>query len=129
MGIAPCIVVAISDDVRNVVAAGLKALGVQATLLASPEELATVLGKIPACGILLEVITSIRASPQTKKAMQELAEFYPFGKFKLAGSEVLILGKESLGEFCPRLPAVQSENAAKRYQKHRVASGLSLCRR
>jgi hypothetical protein len=60
----------------------------EATLY-SPEELPTVLEKIPACGILLEVITSIKASPQAKKAIQELAEFYPFGNFKLAGNEVL----------------------------------------
>jgi hypothetical protein len=49
------------------------------------------------CGILLEVVTSIKASRQAKKAIQELAEFYPFGKFKLAGNEVLMLGKELLG--------------------------------
>jgi hypothetical protein len=99
MGIATCVVVALSEDVRNIVAAGLRSLGVEATLLASPEELPTTLEKIPACGILLEVITSIKASPQAKKAIQELAEFYPFGKFKLAGNEVLILGKESLQSF------------------------------
>lgn len=99
MGIATCVVVALSEDVRNIVAAGLRSLGVEVTLLASPEELPTTLDKIPACGILLEVITSIKASPQAKKAIQELAEFYPFGKFKLAGNEVLILGKESLQSF------------------------------
>lgn len=99
MGIATCVVVALSDDVRNIVAAGLKSLGVEATLLASLDELPTTLEKIPACGILLEVITSIKASPQAKKAMQELAEFYPFGKFKLVGNEVLILGKGSLNSF------------------------------
>jgi hypothetical protein len=57
-----CVVVALSEDVRNIVAAGLESLGMEATLLASPEELPTVLEKIPACGILLEVITSIKAS-------------------------------------------------------------------
>jgi hypothetical protein len=99
MGILTCVVVALSEDVRNVVAAGLKSLGVEATLVVSPEDLPTVLEKTPACGILMEVITSIKASPQAKKALQELAEFYPFGKFKLTGNEVTILGKESLGSF------------------------------
>ena len=97
--IATCVVVALSEDVRNIVAAGLKSLGVEATLLASPEELPATLAKIPACGILLELITSIKSSPQAKKALQQLAEFYPFGRFKLAGNEVLILGKESLESF------------------------------
>jgi hypothetical protein len=90
---------ALSEDVRNIVAAELNSLGVQATLLASPEELATTLEKIPASGILLEVITSIKASPRARKTIQELSEFYPFGKFRLPGNEVLILGKESLGSF------------------------------
>jgi hypothetical protein len=99
MGIATCVVVALSEDVRDVVAAKLKSLGMEATLVASPEELPAVLEKIPACGILLEVITAIKASPDAKKAIQELSEFYPLGKFKLAGNEVLILGKESLQSF------------------------------
>ena len=99
MEIATCEVVALSEDVRNIVAAGLKALGMEATLVASPEELPAVLEKSLACGILLEVITAIKASPDAKKAIQELSEFYPFGKFKLAGNEVLILGKESLQSF------------------------------
>jgi hypothetical protein len=99
MGIATCVVVALSEDVRDIVAAKLKSLGMEATLVASPEELPAVLEKIPACGILLEVITAIKASPDAKKAIQELSEFYPFGKFKRAGNEVLILGKESLQSF------------------------------
>jgi hypothetical protein len=99
MGVLTCVVVASKENVRNTVAAALRSLGVEATLLASLEELPTTLEKNPACGILLEVITSIKASPQAKKATQELAEFYPFGKFKLAGNEVLILGKESLQSF------------------------------
>jgi hypothetical protein len=99
MGIATCVVVALSEDVRDVVAAKLKSLGMEATLVASPEELPAVLEKIPACGILLEVITAIKASPDAKKAIQELSEFYPLGKFNLVGNEVLILGKESLQSF------------------------------
>jgi hypothetical protein len=99
MGTAKCVVVAFSEEVRNIVAAQLKSLGVDATLVASPDELTAVVEKIPACGILLEVTTSIKASPHAKSAIQELSEFYLFGKFKLAGSEVLILGKESLQSF------------------------------
>jgi len=71
----------------------------EVTLLASPAELPAVLQKIRACGILLEVITLIKASPTDKKAIQDLLELYPFGKFKLAGNGVLILGKESVEQF------------------------------
>src|ERR1700693_432885 len=46
-------------------------------LLASPEELPAVLEKIPACGILLEVITSIKASPQAKKRYRSWQIFIP----------------------------------------------------
>ena len=99
MGRATCVVVALSEDVRNIVAAELNSLGVETTLLSSAEALATTLEKIPASGILLEIITSIKASPHAKKAIQELSEFYPFGKFRRAGNEVLILGQESLGSF------------------------------
>ena len=79
MGILTCVVVALSENVRNIAAAALKSMGVEATLLASLEELPATLEKIPACGVLPEVITSIEASPLGQKAMQELAEFYPFG--------------------------------------------------
>jgi hypothetical protein len=107
MGRATCVVVALSEDVRNIVAAGLNSLGVETTLLSSAEELATTLEKITASGILLEVITSIKASPRARKAIQELSEFYPFGKFRLAGNGGLILGQESLGSFvhdCQQFP-------------------------
>ena len=99
MGTAKCVVVALSEEVRTAVAAQLKSLGVDATLVASADELTAVLENIPACGILLEAITSIKASPHAKSAIQELSEFYLFGKFKLAEREVLILGKESLQSF------------------------------
>jgi len=92
MGILTCVVVALSEEVRTIVARQLTALGVDATLVASADELTAVLEKIPACGILLEVITSIKASPHAKSAIQELSECYLFGKFKLAENEVLILG-------------------------------------
>jgi hypothetical protein len=101
------------------------------TLGATPsvDELTAVLGKIPACGILLEVITSSKASPHAKSAIQELAEFYLFGKFKLTENEVLILGKESLQSFVHELPAVQSKNAAKRRETRRIPGSASLRRR
>jgi len=61
MGILTCVVVALSEDARNVVAGALKSLGVETALLASLEEWPTTLEKIPACGVLLEVVSSIKA--------------------------------------------------------------------
>jgi hypothetical protein len=55
------------------------------------EELSKTLEKVPACGVLLEVNTSLEASPEGNKAIREMSEFYPFGKFKLVGNDVLIL--------------------------------------
>ncbi|HSY31275.1 MAG TPA: hypothetical protein VLA42_04750 [Verrucomicrobiae bacterium] len=86
-----CVVVAVSEDARNVVAGALKSLGVETTLLASLEELPKTLERVPACGVLLEVNTFMEASPEGNKAIREMSEFYPFGKFRLVGSDVLIL--------------------------------------
>jgi len=91
MGILTCVVVAPSEDVRNVVAGALKSMGVDTTLLASPEELPKTLERVPACGVLLEVNSSMEASPEGHKAIREMSEFYPFGKFRLVGNDVLIL--------------------------------------
>jgi hypothetical protein len=96
MGILTCVVVALNEGARNIAAAALKSIGVQSTLLASLEDLPTTLEKIPACGILVEVNTSIKASPLGKQAIRRMSEFYPCCKFKLVGNDVLIIGKKSL---------------------------------
>jgi hypothetical protein len=96
MGILRCVVVALNEGPRNIAAAALKSIGVQSTLLASLEDLPTTLEKIPACGILVEVNTSIKASPLGKQALRTMSEFYPCCKFKLVGNDVLLIGKKSL---------------------------------
>lgn len=115
MTILTCVVVAHSKDVRNVVALALKSLGVESTLLASLEELPATLEKYPACGVLLEVMTSLKATPLGKKAMQDMSEFYPFGKFKLIGSDVLILSEN----FLEALPAVGTGSIRERLEEDR----------
>jgi hypothetical protein len=94
MGVLTCVVVAASEGVRNVVAGALKSLGVETTLLASLEELPKTLERVPACGVLLEVNTLMKASPLGKKAMREMGQFYPFCKFKPVGNDVLILSSD-----------------------------------
>jgi hypothetical protein len=85
------VVVAVSEDARNAVAGALKTLGVETTLLASLEELPNTLEKVSACGVLLEENTSMEASTEGHKAIREMSAFYPFGKFRLVGNDVLIL--------------------------------------
>ena len=91
MGVLTCVVVAPSENVRNVVAVALKSLGLETTLLASLEELPKTLERVPACGVLLEVNSSMEPSPEGKKAIRKMSAFYPFGKFRLVGNDVLIL--------------------------------------
>jgi hypothetical protein len=112
MGIATCVVVALSEDVRNIVAAGLKTLGMEATLVASPEELPTVLEEIPACGILLEVITSIKASPPAQESHIGIGRILSLWQIQAGRKRSSDTRKRVAGKCCPRLPTVQSENAA-----------------
>jgi len=58
---------------------------------ASLEELPKTLERVPGCGVMLEVNTSMAGSPEGNKAIREMSEFYPFGKFRLVGNDVLIL--------------------------------------
>jgi hypothetical protein len=72
----------------------LKSLGIESTLLASLRELPETLQKIAVSGILLEVVTTLKASQLDREAVHELLELYPFARFKRDGDEVVVLGKE-----------------------------------
>jgi len=87
-----CVVIASHQNPRNLMAASLKARGLDTVLLGSLGELRSTLETLPACGILLELATAITASARLKVSTQELFELYPFAKFRLAGSEALIIG-------------------------------------
>lgn len=96
-----CVVIASREDARNLMADSLKTRGLNAELLASLGELRGTLEKHPACGILLELATSITASAQVKANTLELFELYPFAKFRLAGNEALITG-DTLDSFASK---------------------------
>ena len=63
-------------------------------MLASLSELQATLNEIPMSGILLDLITSTRASSQEKETTNDLIQLYPHARFKIVGNDVLILGKE-----------------------------------
>ena len=96
-----CVVIARNERSRNFLAAALKSLKMKTVLLDSLGELSKTLESVSVCGILLELTTSITASPAEKRAAQEFAELYPFDKFKLVGDEILIVG-ENLQLFVER---------------------------
>jgi hypothetical protein len=96
-----CVVIASREDTRNIMAASLKARGLDAALLASLGELRGALETIPASGILLELATAVTASTQFKENTRELFELFPFAKFRLAGSEALIVG-DTLDSFASK---------------------------
>jgi len=88
------VVIALIDETRKVISDLLEALGMKVTLLASLGELQATLQEIPVSGILLDLITTTKASSLDKQSTHELIQLYPQVRFKIVGNDVLILGKE-----------------------------------
>ena len=100
------VVIASSADTRDFISASLKSLGsvksaeIEVTELASLGELPAALKQSLASGILVEVATLIKASQRDKEATRQPFEVYPSAKFKLVGTDVMVLGKaRSIDEF------------------------------
>jgi len=110
-----CVVIAQREDTRNVIAASLKSLGMEVAGLASLGELPSVLEKMPVCGILLELATSIKASRPEKEATNDQLQLYPFARFKIVGKEIRVLGKgKSLATFVQHCRQFTSKNRESR---------------
>ena len=90
-----CVVVALSEDIRNLMAASLQSLEVKAVLLPSLGELVATLKTIPVSGILMELTTAIKASPHEKITTQEPIQLYPSTKFRVVDDKIFILGNQS----------------------------------
>lgn len=100
---ATCVVIASSAEVRRVVEDLLEDLGLDPLPVPSLGELLGVVKDVPVGGILLELGTSIKSSPEEKKAANEIARLYPFARFRVIGEEIRIHGDEnSLEEFARR---------------------------
>lgn len=104
-------VVAKSEAARKTLADALQAAGVDAIALNSMAELPALLKEVPVSGILLDLVTSAKATAQEKRETNELIQLYPHAKTKAIGDEVKILGNGSslhqfIGEcrsFTPRV--------------------------
>ena len=103
-----CVVIAAAEDTRNALAALLRPLGVETFLLPSATELVPLLRESPVSGILIGVNTAIKATPQEKTIIQDMSNLYPFAKFKLSESGVLVMGRaKTLEDFaaeCQKFP-------------------------
>ena len=102
-GVATCVVVASSDDVRRVIAASLEDLGLDVRAVSALGELPVIVKEVAVGGILLELATSIQSSPEEKEEAHEITRLYAFARFRLLGDEVRILGAgNSLEAFAER---------------------------
>jgi len=98
-----CVVMAFDAEIRKLLEAQLRPLGLEAKGISSLGELPAVVTCTPVGGILLELATSVRSTPQEKDATHALLQLFPFARFRVTGSEVRILGDEkSLEEFALR---------------------------
>lgn len=93
-------VVAKNEAARKTLADALQAAGVDAIALNSMAELPALLKEVPVSGILLDLVTSAKATAQEKRETNDLIQLYPHVKTKVIGDEVKILGNgSSLLEF------------------------------
>ncbi len=94
------IVIANSEEKQKITLAAIQSTGHDTTLLASLSELPELLKTIPASGILIDLITSTKASSAEKESTNDLIQLYPHVKVKIVDGEVLVLGGGlTLGQF------------------------------
>jgi Tfp pilus assembly protein PilZ len=87
------VVIAKGEPARAVVARAVEAGGGTAIALSSLAELPAVLRETPVSGILLEMVTSARASAAEKQETNDLIQLYAYAKFKVVNSEIKMLGR------------------------------------
>lgn len=89
------VVVAQDEATRQVLVAKLASLNVDAIQLSSLNDLMATLQENTSSGILVEVATSIKASPEEKAMAQDVFHFYPMAKFRWAEGVLGLAGKAS----------------------------------
>jgi len=101
--VATCVVIASDADVRSVIEAGLKHLGLDTRGISSLGELPAIVRDVPVGGILLELVTSLKSSAEEKEEAKEVLHLYPFARFRLVGDQINILGDgNSIEDFAAR---------------------------
>lgn len=94
------IVVAKSEETCKTIVQAVRAEGVDAIASSSLTELPGILREVPTNGILLDIITSTKASAEEKHATNDLLQLYPHVKAKVIGDEIKIIGvNKSLTQF------------------------------
>ena len=88
-----CVVIASDSHVRTIVEAAVRHLDLETKGIASLGELAAIVRDVPLGGILLELATSIRSTPEEKEVTNELTCVYPFARFRIVDHEIRILGE------------------------------------
>jgi hypothetical protein len=94
-------------------------MGMDALLLASPAELTQALKDHPVNGILLELTTLVTASQHDKQAAQDVVEFFPNAKFKVADNEVRVLS-HSFEHFVAECQRFKARPLRRHERKERV---------
>ncbi|BCS54183.1 PilZ domain-containing protein [Geobacter sp. SVR] len=87
------VVIAKSELNREIVVRAVEAAGGAAIALSSLAELPGLLRETPVSGILLEMVTSARATAAEKQETNDLIQLYAHAKFKVVENEIKMLGR------------------------------------
>lgn len=94
------VVISNNEETVQAIVDALKAEGVEAIAVHSLAELPPVLKEVPTNGILLDLITSTRATAQEKLQTNDILQLFPHAKVKVVKNEVRLLGEsKSLKQF------------------------------
>jgi hypothetical protein len=94
-------------------------MGMDALLLASPADLTQALKDHSVNGVLLELTTLVTASQHDKQAVQDVVEFFPNAKFKVADNEVRVLS-HSFDHFVAECLRFKARPLRRHVRKERV---------
>jgi len=86
------VVIANSEEKQKTALSAIQSTGHDAMALSNFSELPELLKTIPFSGILIDLITSTKASSAEKESTNDLIQLYPHVKVKIIDDTVLILG-------------------------------------
>lgn len=114
------VVVAKNEKTRRSIVKIVESEGGSAIAVASLAELLSILEETPVSGIILDLITSTKASAQEKLETNEPVQLYPNVKVKVAEDKVNTLGKGmSLGQFVRDCQAFKPRTIRKSIRRDR----------
>jgi hypothetical protein len=94
------IVVAKNEETCTAIVQAVQAEGASAVASSSLKDLPGILREVPTNGILLDIITSTKASAEEKQETNDLLQLYPHAKVKVTEDGIKIIGiNKSLKQF------------------------------